>query len=203
MIPPLSSSTPQPPLPSSSSSTTNGSRGAFIVFEGIDRCGKTTQCARLVNKLLAAGIAATAMRFPDRTTATGSIINTYLQSSTDLDDHAIHLLFSANRWENAKQIQNHLLSGTTIVCDRYAYSGVAFSSAKVQALPSTSDTKDAYDENNQQQQSPLLSIEWCMTPDRGLPAPDCVLFLDLSQEDAEKRGGYVTLLARNKEEDTS
>ena len=42
-----------------------------------------------------------------------------------------------------------------------------------------------------------------MAPDRGLPAPDCVLFLDLSQEDAEKRGGYVTLLARNKEEDTS
>ena len=27
------------------------SRGAFIVFEGIDRCGKTTQCTKLINFL--------------------------------------------------------------------------------------------------------------------------------------------------------
>lgn len=27
------------------------------------------------------------------------MINSYLSSSTDLDDAAIHLLFSANRWE--------------------------------------------------------------------------------------------------------
>ena len=29
----------------------------------------------------------------------GSLINKYLECSTELDDHAIHLLFSANRWE--------------------------------------------------------------------------------------------------------
>ena len=37
--------------------------------------------------------------FPDRTTAVGGMIDAYLSSKTDLDDAAIHLLFSANRWE--------------------------------------------------------------------------------------------------------
>jgi len=29
------------------------------------------------------------------------MIDTYLRSQADLDDHTIHLLFSANRWELA------------------------------------------------------------------------------------------------------
>jgi dTMP kinase len=28
------------------------------------------------------------------------MINSYLSNATDMDDHAIHLLFSANRWES-------------------------------------------------------------------------------------------------------
>lgn len=39
-------------------------RGAFIVFEGIDRCGKSTQCTRLVETLNKNGIKAIHMRFP-------------------------------------------------------------------------------------------------------------------------------------------
>lgn len=37
----------------------------------------------------------------DRTTAIGKMIDSYLKSHSDLDDRAIHLLFSANRWELA------------------------------------------------------------------------------------------------------
>ena len=37
--------------------------------------------------------------FLDRATAIGQSINSYLQGKADLEDHAIHLLFSANRWE--------------------------------------------------------------------------------------------------------
>ncbi len=35
----------------------------------------------------------------DRQTPIGQIIDQYLKGETDLEDHAIHLLFSANRWE--------------------------------------------------------------------------------------------------------
>ena len=37
----------------------------------------------------------------DRTTAIGQMIDSYLRSASELDDHAVHLLFSANRWEVA------------------------------------------------------------------------------------------------------
>jgi dTMP kinase len=43
--------------------------------------------------------------------------------------------------------------------------------------------------------NPPLTIEWCQSPDVGLPAPDVVIFLDLSQEEAEQRGGYVRCLS--------
>ena len=155
------------------STASNGSnRGAFVLLEGVDRCGKTTQCQLLLQRLLAAGIAAAAMRFPDRTTASGKIIDQYLQQKSEMDDRAIHLLFSANRWESAGALADQLQQGTTVVCDRYAYSGVAFSAAKVDA-----------------KQQPLLRLDWCQAPDKGLPAPDLVIFLSLTPEQAEARGG--------------
>ena len=70
-------------------------------------------------------------RFPDRTTNIGTIINSYLGCKKELEDHVVHLLFSANRWELQKEILETLESGTSVCIDRYAYSGVAFSAAKV------------------------------------------------------------------------
>jgi hypothetical protein len=39
-------------------------RGAFIVLEGLDRSGKSTQCLKLVDNLNKAGLKAKGMRFP-------------------------------------------------------------------------------------------------------------------------------------------
>ena len=168
-----------------SPSTTTKKRGIFVVLEGIDRCGKTTQC-----KLLQERFAAKAMNFPNRSTRVGTMIHEYLtttpssnENTTDkesLNDETIHLLFSANRWEASGTITQTLLEhGQHIVCDRYAYSGVAFSSAKLASSSSSTDNP-----------TPALSMDWCMAPDKGLPAPDCVIFLDLEQDQAEQRGGY-------------
>ncbi|KAG8694980.1 Thymidylate kinase [Ceratobasidium sp. 394] len=143
-------------------------RGAFIVIEGLDRSGKSTQCAQLAARVEAAGKPVKSIKFPDRTTAIGKMINAYLQSESEVDDQTIHLLFSANRWELASNIKSLLAEGTTVVCDRYAYSGLAFSVAK----------------------NTGLSYEWCLNPDIGLPAPDIVFFLDVAPEIARKRGGF-------------
>jgi dTMP kinase len=201
-----------PPQQPTTDCTMNTPRGAFILVEGVDRCGKTTQCKNLIDRFISAGIAATLMRFPDRTTSTGMIINDYLQNTATskvIDDHAIHLAFSANRWESASTLVQHLQKGTTVVCDRYVYSGVAFSAAKIKSslplLPSENHNEtetvtfvDAAATSatitlggNDEQEVQLLDMEWCKAPDRGLPAPDCVLFLNVSPEAAEMRGGYV------------
>ncbi|KAL0953335.1 hypothetical protein HGRIS_004580 [Hohenbuehelia grisea] len=141
-------------------------RAPFIVIEGLDRSGKSTQCTTLINRLEAAGIPAKLLKFPDRTTTIGQMIDAYLKSQSELDDHLIHLLFSANRWELASTIERLLREGTVVVCDRYAFSGIAFSASK--GLP----------------------FEWCRAPDVSLPAPDLTLFLDISPEAAMARGGY-------------
>ena len=75
------------------------SRGAFILFEGVDRCGKTTQASKLVDSLNQSGITSELWRYPDRTTTIGKMIDDYLQCKADSDDASMHLLFAANRWE--------------------------------------------------------------------------------------------------------
>ena len=75
-------------------------RGLLIAIEGGDRCGKSTQCTKLIDYLrdvLAQPVHF--IKFPERTSAIGRVINEYLQCGNDLSNQAIHLLFSANRWE--------------------------------------------------------------------------------------------------------
>ena len=75
------------------------SRGALVVLEGLDRSGKSSQSSRLVSYLKGQGISAELWRFPDRTTNVGQMVSAYLTNTSQFDDHTIHLLFSANRWE--------------------------------------------------------------------------------------------------------
>ncbi|KAH0352428.1 thymidylate kinase, partial [Aureobasidium melanogenum] len=144
-------------------------RGKLIVFEGLDRSGKSTQCERLVSYLSERGLPVKHRRFPDRTTPIGQMINNYLQGQSEQEDHVIHLLFSANRWEAVASIEADINAGTTVVVDRYYYSGCVYSAAK---------------------NKPSLNLAWCRHPEEGLPRPDLCLFLDISAEDAAKRGGW-------------
>ena len=59
-----------------------------------------------------------------------------------------------------------IFAGTTIIVDRYSYSGVAFSSAKG------------------------LDFEWCKMPEKGLLKPDLVVYLTLTAEAMARRGGF-------------
>lgn len=70
-------------------------RGAFIVFEGLDRCGKSTQ-VDLLHKAIKNSIQ---LNFPDRSTAIGKSVDEYLRNTKYINDQTIHLLFTANRWE--------------------------------------------------------------------------------------------------------
>lgn len=90
------------------------SRGAFILFEGVDRCGKTTQVGML-KEYLAKSRESEQIRFPERKSAVGQLIDSYLQSNSNLNDQSIHLLFSANRWEQSDSIEAKLTAGNTLV----------------------------------------------------------------------------------------
>ncbi|BCS27599.1 bifunctional thymidylate/uridylate kinase [Aspergillus puulaauensis] len=148
---------------------TRGKRGALIVVEGLDRAGKSSQCEYLRNSLQESGRPVKYIRFPDRTTPIGKLIDGYLRGQSHLDDHSIHLLFSANRWELAQDIEADIADGTNVIVDRYSYSGAVYSAAKA---------------------NPSLSLEWAWLPEIGLPKSDVCLFLSISPEEAAKRGGF-------------
>jgi dTMP kinase len=156
-------------MTSTPSASAPPARGAFIVLEGLDRSGKTTQVNLLEKHFVEQGKKVQVMRFPDRTTNSGKAIDSYLKGETTMDDHIIHLLFSINRWEKANTIASLLSEGVTVLCDRYYYSGIVYSAAK---------------------QNPTLDLAWARGPEVGLPRPDLVLFLDLGEEQAEARGGW-------------
>lgn len=88
-----------------------------------------------------------------------------------------------------------LNEGTTVVCDRYAFSGIAFSAAKV--LPRETTSKDG--DSTIPIPTHVLSYEWCRAPEISLPAPDLTLLLEVSPEKAESRGGYGEERYENKE----
>ena len=85
---------------------------------------------------------------------------------------------SAHPRVRSSRIKSLLDSGTTVICDRYAFSGIAFSASKA-LLPKSSSI------------SSPLTYGWCRAPDVSLPAPDLTIFLDISPEHAaEQREGY-------------
>ncbi|KAF9883961.1 Thymidylate kinase [Aspergillus nanangensis] len=144
-------------------------RGALIVVEGLDRAGKSSQCEILRDNLQKSGRSVKYVRFPDRTTPIGRLIDGYLRGQSQLDDHSVHLLFSANRWEVAQSIEQDIANGVTVIVDRYSYSGAVYSAAKA---------------------NPNLSLNWAWQPEIGLPRPDLCLFLRISPDEAAKRGGF-------------
>mmetsp|Transcript_28308 Transcript_28308/g.81292 ORF Transcript_28308/g.81292 Transcript_28308/m.81292 type:complete len:289 (+) Transcript_28308:98-964(+) len=143
-------------------------RGLFFVFEGLDRSGKSTQSRKLREHMQAVNGEESVkwMCFPNRETPIGCLIDLYLHRLIELGDGAIHLLFSANRWEMAPTIVGELSRGVSVVCDRYAFSGVAYSAAKG------------------------LDFEWCQAPDRGLPCPDGVFFMRVEPEVGAARANF-------------
>lgn len=131
-------------------------RGKFIVFEGPDRAGKTTQFNKLCDQLKSAKIQHAKISFPDRSTPIGKVIDAALKRSRGINPMALSLLFTANRWENANDIRALLEGGTHVICDRYSYSGVAYAIVA---------NKDYHSVENE----------------FGLPAPDivhCIIFKD-------------------------
>merc|ERR1712039_671698 len=89
-----------------------------------------------------------------------------LRKSIDLPDETIHKLFSANRWETAASIVEDLNRGVSIVCDRYAFSGVAYSASKG------------------------LDFNWCQSTDIGLPVPDAIFYLHIDEKVGASRANF-------------
>ncbi len=143
-------------------------RAPFIVFEGIDGSGKTTQLKLLCEKLRQKGVDLCATREPTDEKI-GRFIRSILSGGTKADNRVIAALFVADRLDHLlseeygmiKTLQN----GAAVICDRYYFSSYAYHSVD-------------------------MPMEWVMEANSvaaGILRPDITLFIDLPPEKAMER----------------
>ncbi len=103
-------------------------RAPFIVFEGGEGAGKSTQSRALADYLEARGHRVRRTREPGGTPAAEAIRAVLLDpANTGLDDRAEALLFAAARGDHAARvIRPALAAGDIVISDRYLDSSVAY-----------------------------------------------------------------------------
>ena len=140
----------------------------FIVFEGIDGAGKTTQIELLAQKLRDAGMDPYVTAEPTGM-ETGKAIRRVLSGAVSKTPTQVAAMFVQDRIDHnvdpTEGIEILLAQGKAIICDRYYYSSLAY-------------------------QGSLTDFDWVMAANCDCPEirkPDLCIFLDLSPEESMKR----------------
>ena len=102
-------------------------KGKFIVLEGPDRCGKSTQAKMLVNHLIAQGKDVLLTREPGGTPTAEQIRQIVLQPGLDVRPMAELFLYEASRAQHTQEkILPALEQGKIVICERYTMSTCAY-----------------------------------------------------------------------------
>lgn len=102
-------------------------KGKFIVLEGPDRCGKSTQAKLLYNYLLEQGCDVVLTREPGGTPTAEKIRQIVLEPELDVRPMAELLLYEASRAQHTQEkIIPALQEGKVVICERYTMSSCAY-----------------------------------------------------------------------------
>lgn len=141
----------------------------FIVIEGLDGAGKSTQVQRIQHYLTNKGLQWEYIHFPRFTTPYyGEMIARFLRgelgSIESVDPYIVAMLYAGDRLDAADQIRKWLQQGRVVIIDRYVLSNIAYQCAKLD-----SDKK-------------LTLKQWILGLEydhNRIPKPDLTLFLDV------------------------
>lgn len=102
--------------------------GVFLVLEGVDGCGKSTQAGRLAERLRAVGRDVLHVREPGATAAGERIRDVLLDpDSGDITPMAEVFLYQAARAQLVKEVlEPALAAGRDVVCERWHYATSAY-----------------------------------------------------------------------------
>jgi dTMP kinase len=135
--------------------------GRFVVFEGLDGSGKTTQMARIQKRLTCMGINAVATCEPTDGPV-GILIRQMLAGRIVTDPRTLAALFAADRTDHLVTpdtgVKALMEKGRTVLCDRYYFSSYAY------------HAKD-------------MDLEWVITlnaVNAQILKPDLTLFIDVA-----------------------
>lgn len=104
-------------------------KGRFIVFEGLDGSGKSTQIKYLANKLRAKGLKVYET-FEPTDSPIGSLIHQIMIGRIHSDQKTIAALFVADRIDHllndVNGIYDKVINGVVVISDRYYFSSYAY-----------------------------------------------------------------------------
>jgi dTMP kinase len=107
-----------------------GVSGAFLTFEGIDGCGKSTQLRLVASELRLGGMEVVATREPGGTALGTRLRAALLDAEESVDPLAELLIFAADRAQHVRTLVRPALeSGHIVLSDRYADATVAYQGA--------------------------------------------------------------------------
>jgi dTMP kinase len=138
-------------------------RGCFIVFEGIDGGGKSTQIQMLADYFKAEGYDVDLHMEPTQE-AIGNLLWIYIRSKDrSFTPETEALLFAADRIEHGKAIQKVIEEGKIIISDRYVHSSLAYQGAAG------------------------VDVQWLKSINIHALKPDLVILLDIDPEKSLER----------------
>lgn len=137
----------------------------YVIFEGIDGCGKTTQAARLYERFKAAGQDARRWQEPTHVYV-GKEIRRRLADGPPLEPWEALGLFVADRRASFNELSLNLERGSVVVQDRSYFSTAVYQGSK-QGCPDWGFIVDYHE-------------KW-------MPKPDLLILLDIPAEEANKR----------------
>jgi dTMP kinase len=103
-------------------------RGFFITFEGVDRCGKSTQAGKLLSYIKSKGYDVIFTREPGGTAISEKIRELLLDTKNkEMTKLTEILLYQASRAQHTDElIKPSLEQGKVVICDRYFDSTIAY-----------------------------------------------------------------------------
>ncbi len=110
-------------------------RGKFIVIDGSDGTGKTTQIKLLVKKLTKSGLKVRVEDFPQYGKKSAGPVEDYLNgsygSATALGAYIPSIFYAVDRFAAAERIRKHLNAGFVVLSNRYVTSNMAHQGSKI------------------------------------------------------------------------
>lgn len=115
-------------------------KGKFIVLEGLDGSGKSTQTDLLIQYLREKNIDSEFIHFPKTDSSSkfyGNFLKRFLKGELgaleDVDPWFVAMLFAGDRRNHAEELYQKINAGKWIVADRYVLSNIAFQGAKLKS----------------------------------------------------------------------
>lgn len=117
---------------SKKTSVPNVAKGRFVVIDGIDGSGKSTQLQLLKDELLASGYEVEDLHFPQHGQYSATMVDAYLAGKFgDLNPYAASVFYALDRFEAREKISSWLNAGKIVLCDRYVTANAGHQGGKI------------------------------------------------------------------------